>query len=285
MSILNHPRISDAYFFPQPNTCEEAIAVDIGDATLRCFHYRPHPELPTLVHFHGNGESVAGYVQRSFPSFISAELCGINVLMIEYRGYGGSSGSAELVTMLSDGAQVLKQLDISPNKVVVYGRSIGSLYAIELASRCCDLAGLVIDSGIANIRERFLDNLNLQRAVEGLNVEELEAEIAVHFDHRQKLSRYRGPLLLFHTENDGIIGLNHAERLFEWGVNASKELRVYYAGNHNTIFRENYHDILFSLRQFCQRAFPNAPWLPYSGERTLSASPAYVRVQSMVQKN
>lgn len=285
MSILNHPRICEAYFFPQPNRCPEAIAVDVGDAVLRCFHYCPHPELPTLVHFHGNGESVKGYVQGSFPAFISTELCGINVLMIEYRGYGGSSGAAELVTMLSDGARVLKALSIPPSRVVAYGRSIGSLYAIELASRCSDLAGLVIDSGIANIRERFLDNLNLQRAVEGLSIEELEAEIAVHFDHRQKLSRYRGPLLLFHTENDGIIHLNHAERLFEWGVDASKELRVYYVGNHNTIFRENYRDILFSLRLFCQRAFPDAPWLPYSGQHTLPASPAYVRVARAVEEN
>lgn len=281
MSLLNHPRIQQAYFFPQATFCTEAIDVAVGDITLRCLYYRPNPELPTLVHFHGNGESVAGYVRQSFPTLVSRELCGINVLMIEYRGYGGSTGDAELVTMLSDGESVLNKLSVPPRNVVVYGRSIGSLYALELANRCSDLAGLVIDSGIANIRERFLDNLNLRLAVEGLDEKLIEAEIAIHFDHRAKLARYPGPILLFHTENDGIISVDHAERLFAWGVTQRKELRVYHTGNHNTIFRENFRDMLYSLRNFCQMIFPDAAWLPYSGQSNGPASPAYVRVHRM----
>ncbi|MCC6509645.1 MAG: hypothetical protein IT423_11090, partial [Pirellulaceae bacterium] len=80
MSILNHPAINQAYFAPQRRRCEEAIEVDVGNAVLRCYHYCPHPELPTLVHFHGNGEAIAHYVHGEFPQFFSDELGGMNVL-------------------------------------------------------------------------------------------------------------------------------------------------------------------------------------------------------------
>lgn len=279
MSILNHPDISQAYFFPQSDVYSEATKVVLESATLRCAHYCPHPDLPTLIHFHGNGESVAAYERSSFASFLSRELCGVNVLMMEYRGYGKSSGKPELVSMLSDGEGVLRKLNLSPAQTIAYGRSIGSLYAIELANRWPDLAGLVIDSGIADIRERFLDNPRLQQASAGLDFAEIESEIVKHFDHQAKLTRYANPLLVLHTENDGLIQPHHAERIYQWSGSKCKQLRMYYTGNHNTIFRENYRDMLYALRELCLDIFPDAPWLPFQGQCTAPASAAYVRVE------
>ncbi len=279
MSILNHPAISKAYFFPQAIRCNEAIEVDIGEATLRCLNYRPNPELPTLVHFHGNGESVAHYVRGGFPPLFSEELCGINVLMIEYRGYGGSTGEVELVSMLADGQSVLQQLGIDPAKSIACGRSVGSLYAIELAHRCPSLAGLVIDSGIADIRERFLAYPQIRQTLEKFENTEVESDIRKHFDHPEKMRSYKGPLLLLHTQNDGIIDSSHAERLYDWAGTTNKELRIYADGNHNTIFPQNYRDMLFSIRLLCQAAFPNARWKHFNGRSNSRAAPSGVRVR------
>ncbi len=106
--------------------------------------------------------------------------------MIEYRGYGGSSGEPDLVSMLDYGQAVLKVLCIAPAVVVAYGRSIGSLFAIELSRRCPHLAGMVIDSGIADIQERFLAQPRIREVLEGLGHTEVEAEMGRYFDHQAK---------------------------------------------------------------------------------------------------
>jgi hypothetical protein len=56
-------------------------------------------------------------------------------LFVEYRQYGGASGEAKFVAILADGESVMQAAVILPEKAVVFGRSMGSLYANELASR------------------------------------------------------------------------------------------------------------------------------------------------------
>jgi len=43
--------------------------------------------------------------------------------------------------------------------------------------------------------------------------QDLFAEVKRYFDHKKKLSSYSGPLLVMHTENDGMIDISHAERI------------------------------------------------------------------------
>ena len=84
------------------------------------------------------------------------ESFGLNTLFVEYRQYGASTGKAQLVAMLGDGNAAMKAAGLEPEKVIVFGRSIGSLYAIELADRQRNIAGLIIESGIADPSEQFL---------------------------------------------------------------------------------------------------------------------------------
>lgn len=256
MSILNRPEFSSAYFFPVTNRCESVVEVNMGDAILRCHYHRPNANGPTLIHFHGNGEAVEPYVTGKFPDLVEQTTRGMNTLMIEYRGYGGSTGTAELVSMLPDGENVLKALNIDPARSIAYGRSIGSLYAIELASRCPTLAGLVIDSGIADIRKPFLEAPNAPRIIEELGVHEVQSEIDAWFNHQEKISRYAGQLLLLHAKHDRLIDVEHAYSLHRWATSATKELRVYDKGDHNTIFPINHYDMMESLSWMAEKLFP-----------------------------
>jgi len=256
MTILNNEAINSIYFYPQASRCEDAIEVDVGDAVLRCHYHRPNPRHPTLVHFHGNAEAVAPYVSGEFPNLVQSSTCGMNTLMIEYRGYGGSTGDVEMVSMLSDGEAVLKALNVDPAQSIAYGRSIGSLYAIELAHRCPTLAGLVIDSGIADIRKPFLEHPSVLDKLESLDMNEVETEIETWFNHEKKISQYTGDLLLFHTKLDGLIDVDHAYSLNRWATSSTKQLRVYDNGNHNTIFQVNHSDMMDSIGYMAERLFP-----------------------------
>lgn len=244
-SILDLPAISGRYLFPQNRSLKRPSVIQVNNIELACFERIVDERGLTLVHFHGNGESVSDYVP--FMADIFQDM-GLNQLFIEYRAYGGSSGQAQLVAMLADGQSVLQAAGIEPGKAVVFGRSIGSLYAIELAYREPNIAGLIIESGIADPCERFLNYAELRSS--GISESDVRAEAAKHFNHELKLSSYTHPLLILHTENDGLIDISHAERNYQWAGSKQKQLVKFPRGNHNTIFQANMSQYLVAVREF-----------------------------------
>lgn len=108
---------------------------------------------------------------------------GLNSLFVEYREYGRSTGKAQLVAMLGDGEAAMKAAGIPAEKAIVFGRSIGSLYAIELAYRQPTIAGLILESGIADPSERFLTYADLESA--GLHKADVLAAAEQHFSHQR----------------------------------------------------------------------------------------------------
>ena len=98
--ILNHPLISQRYFFPRHVSLSDPTWIESNEERLACWFYKIHPSPhPTLVHFHGNGEVVADWIDF-FQSL--AKQLGINLLLVEYRGYGESTGRPQLVSQLDD---------------------------------------------------------------------------------------------------------------------------------------------------------------------------------------
>lgn len=244
-SILDHQAISGKYLFPQDRKLRRPLWISVNNVKLACYRKMIDPSAFTLIHFHGNGEAVADYVPFMTDVF---EEMDVNQLFIEYRDYGGSSGQAELVAMLDDGEAVMQAVGIAPESAIVFGRSIGSLYAIELAYRQPSIAGLIIESGIADPSERFLTYADLEFS--GISESDVRVEVAKYFDHQLKLSSYTNPLLIMHTENDGLIDISHAERNFEWAGSKQKSLVRFPKGNHNSIFPSNKKHYIAAVTEF-----------------------------------
>ena len=244
-SILDNPAISGHYLFPQDRTVDDPFMVKADGAELACYRRIVDPEAFTMTHFHGNGEAVADYVP--FMADLFADM-GVNSLFVEYRNYGESTGEAKLVAMLGDGEAAMIAAGVPPEKAIIFGRSIGSLYAIELAHRQPNIAGLIIESGIADPSERFLAYADLESA--GFNEDDVKTEVNRYFNHKNKLSEYTHPLLIVHTENDGLIDISHAERNHKWAGSRQKRLIRFPKGNHNTIFGTNKKEYLDAVGSF-----------------------------------
>lgn len=60
--FLDHPELTARYFYPWPNRFENPFFVEGDGFRLGCRYLKISDELPTIIHFHGNGESVAAYV-------------------------------------------------------------------------------------------------------------------------------------------------------------------------------------------------------------------------------
>lgn len=137
------------------------------------------------------------------------------------------------------------------SRTFVFGRSLGSIYAIELAARYPRLAGLILESGIADPLERLLLRVSPEEL--GATLGEVTAEVRRLFDHQQKLSRYQGPLLVLHAAHDTLIDASHARRNYAWAAGRDKELRLLPHGDHNSIFTDNREEYLDALRALLAR--------------------------------
>jgi pimeloyl-ACP methyl ester carboxylesterase len=244
--LLDHPLISERYFFPRPSRPRARLDVDAGDATLACALHRADPEGHTVVHFHGNGEVVADW-QEGFDDAVGR--LGWDLLLAEYRGYGASTGQPRLGRMLDDVAPVLRMAG-PPGRLVVFGRSVGSLFALEAVARFPGVAGLLLESAIADPLERLL--LRVEPGELGVDAASFQAAVAARLDHRAKMGRYGGPVLILHARHDGLIDLSHAERLAAW-AGGPVTLRVFEAGDHNSILAENEEGYLEAVGSFLRQ--------------------------------
>ena len=244
-NILDSQSVSGRYLFPQSRRVIHPFMVKVDGAELACNRQIIDPARFTLVHFHGNGEAVADYVPWMAYELSSL---GLNSLFVEYRQYGDSTGKAQLVAMLGDGEAVVSAAGIAPERVIAFGRSIGSLYAIELVSRQPSIAGLILESGIAEPSERFLKYADLSST--SITANDVVAAARRSFNHQSKLSNYKNPLLILHTEHDNLVDISHAERNYQWSASQQKKLVRFSDGDHNSIMEWNQREYFKALQDF-----------------------------------
>jgi pimeloyl-ACP methyl ester carboxylesterase len=246
--ILDHPIISERYFFPRATTIPRPVWVECEGARLACAYHETDAEAQTLVHFHGNGEVVADYLD-GFPELITRMGC--NCFLAEFRGYGGSTGIPQLGRMLEDVQQTIAAIKQPHDQLILFGRSVGSLFAIKAAGLFPDVAGLILESAIADLLERLL--LRVRPEELGTTRSGLATAVTQAIDIQQTLSRFTKPTLILHTRHDGLIDASHAERLADWCA-GPVQLEIFPQGSHNDIMSVNgpryfalVHDFIKSL--------------------------------------
>lgn len=234
VTILDHPIIAERYFYPRAAPLSDPYWIEAADGSrLACAYQAVNPEAPTVVYFHGNGEVVADYVP-DFPAWMAQ--AGYNLLLAEYRGYGMSTGTPALAGMLNDVPAILTQLGIPDRKLVLFGRSIGSLYALHGVFTHPQIAGLILESGVAGISERFFMRVRPDEL--GTSKDHIIELLKQHFDYAEKLRGFQGKTLILHTRFDELVPVHHAEALYA-AAPQPKQLHIFERGGHNDIFYYN----------------------------------------------
>lgn len=243
-SVLDHPLVSKRYFFPRKKAFDKPFWVDCGDAKLGCYYLRNHPGSKTFIHFHGSGEIVADNTEQFAPIIDSM---GYNCFLSEYRGYGMSDGVPSLVKMMADVEQIILAIGEKPENLILFGRSLGSVYAIHAAYLFPEIAALIIESGIANPMQRLLNRIRPQEI--DSTKEQIKAAVAADINHKKKLAVYKNPMLIMHTQHDGLTDVSHARHLYEW-TSGPKTLKIFEHGDHNSILFLNFHEYFEVIRNF-----------------------------------
>ncbi|MGD8396837.1 MAG: alpha/beta hydrolase [Candidatus Eiseniibacteriota bacterium] len=245
-TILDHSLIAERYFFPdrQRLTGDGTRRIELPGATLACYHHAPLAGALTVVHFHGNAEIVADHVGPIMEAF---EAIGLNVFFAEYRGYGDSTGTPALGTMLDDVPALLDATGIPTARMLLFGRSVGSLFALRAASCRPQAAGLVLESAIADPLERILMRVTPEEL--GRSRAELAEVAKCLLDHERILRGFERPVLVLHTRHDGLVDVDNARRLHDWAAGPSR-LRIFESGDHSTILRANHEAYFEELERF-----------------------------------
>lgn len=233
MEFLNSPLLAGRYFFPRPTRFDPVTLVTAGEATLSCWRSGPRPSGWSLVFFHGNGETVADWLDGPLPAL--AQQADAELFLAEYRGYGASTGAPRLLAMLDDVAAVRGALGGRDARTVVFGRSVGSLFAIEWVRRFPETAGLVLESGIHDVHERL--RLRVHPSELGVSEEAFLEACRQRFPFTEALGAWGGATLVLHTDDDELVDVSHALRNAAAARRAT--LRRYPRGGHNGILAYN----------------------------------------------
>ncbi|MEZ4393898.1 MAG: alpha/beta fold hydrolase [Polyangiales bacterium] len=235
-SIFDDPRFNASLFFPsklplRPVAGARDLWVEVDGARL---HLRAH-DAPgaavTLLLFHGNGETVPDYDQaaRAFADV------GAALAVVDYRGYGASTGAPTLRACLADALPALDALlAAAPGPVVVMGRSLGGGCAAELAKTPRPrVVGYVFESAPGDV-------LGILRR-RGVHLDALPEDDAAAFSPLPKLARCETPALVLHGACDTLIPLSEGEASFAALASAQKSLAVVPEAGHNDLsFRPEY---------------------------------------------
>lgn len=249
-STLDHPLISERYFFPRGYAVPNPTWVETADGERLACYAEDSGNPFVVVFFHGNGEVVADYVPHFVDCF--AEV-GADAFMAEYRGYGKSTGTPQLGAMLDDVEAIFDAIDRPAEEIIVFGRSVGSIYAIEFAHRYPDVVGLVLESGIADPLERIM--MRASPAELGVSEPDLKAIFDARLNHMAKLKGRTKPTLVMHAQNDSLVDVSHAVRLAS-APPSNCRLVLFDEGDHNTIFavnKDRYMDEVGELIATCFR--------------------------------
>ena len=184
----------------------ERVSLATGDGLSLAAWWRPPtmPDRPTLVHFHGNGGHI-GHRGVKMRPYLDA---GFGLLMVEYRGYGGNPGRPTEQGLYRDGRAALAHVDaagIPRDRLVLYGESLGSGIAVQLASEG-RAAAVILESPYTSMA-----------AAAAHHYPWLPARPLIHdrYDSLAKIARIGAPLLVLHGERDRVVPVRMARALMD----------------------------------------------------------------------
>jgi hypothetical protein len=204
---------------------EDLTLTAIDGARLHAWFLPGRAAAPVTVLFlHGN----AGNISHRFDKLAVLRALGADVLIVDYRGYGRSTGRPDEGGTYRDADAAYEHLTgkraLDPHRLVLYGESLGAAVAVDLAARR-PVGGLIMESAFSSAVEVGRELFPF-----------LPASLLVRnrYDNVAKIGRVRAPVLLLHSRDDEFFGWHHPQRLYE-AAHPPKQL-IELRGGHNDAF-------------------------------------------------
>jgi len=195
----------------------------------------------SLLVCHGNAGNVSHRLDRAL--LLQSRLK-LDVLLFDYRGYGASEGSPYEEGTYRDARAAYRWLvarGIGPERVVLFGESLGSAVALQVAVEV-EARALVLESPFASIPE-------MARAVYPFLP--VWPFVRTRYDNVAKVGRLRMPLLVLHGDRDEVVPFTQGRRVFD----AAPEPKTFFAipgASHNDTYLVGGEAYWQALRAFLE---------------------------------
>lgn len=211
-------------FLPQPSTYQDnnqILKLTTKDGVKISAVYLPNPQAKfTILYSHGNAEDLG----EISPILAELRNLGFAVFAYDYRGYGTSEGNPSEKTAYKDidaaYDYLTQKLGVSPERIILYGRSVGGGPSVDLASRQ-PVGGLILEN-------TFVSTF---RVVTQITLFPFDK-----FNNIEKIKKVRSPVLVMYGKADTVIPFWHGEKLFAAANEPKMFLAIETAGHNN--FRE-----------------------------------------------
>lgn len=232
LSLFDTPMFNAMLFYPRRDRTpaprgarDRFVEVEPGVRLHLRTHERPGTRAACLL-FHGNGEVVADYDDAA-DTFAEA---GLALSVVDYRGYGQSSGTPTLRSMIDDARPSFDAFaaELGDRPLVVMGRSLGGICAAFLSAEALPgVVGFIFESAASDL-------LGVARR-RGVPEALLSAQDRATFDPLLRAQRCPLPALVLHGARDDLIHPDEARSLHATLGSPRKELVWVPGRGHNDL--------------------------------------------------
>lgn len=230
-SIIFHP--TRTYHKPLPFLEIEEFFINTPDGeSLHAWWRESEEDKGTIIFFHGNAGNLSHRVERVrwFGKM------GYNLLSIDYRGYGKSTGKIGSENDIYVDAQAaydyaLEEKGIPEEDIILWGRSVGGAPAIDLAQDK-KIKALVCEStfySAVDLGETFYPYLPIDRFLK------------YRFENNKKIKNVTAPILITHGGNDKVIPYAQGRKLYQAAPEPKSFIEIK-GGGHGTSKIGDYQD-------------------------------------------
>ena len=152
-------QMDDKFYFPNKiinpiSLPHEEFSLKVEQDSITGIFFKKENPNATLVFLHGAGGNVT-YFQKMATPFLNANY---QVIMVDFRGYGKSSGTPTHLNVAKDGQQFFDYLknrkEIKNTKIILYGQSLGTQIATHLAKENSkDISMLILDGAFTSFTD------------------------------------------------------------------------------------------------------------------------------------
>ncbi|MEO5943409.1 MAG: alpha/beta fold hydrolase [Ferruginibacter sp.] len=201
-------------------------------------HFTVTKPLGLILYFHGNTRSIKGWARyaKDFARY------NYDVVLVDYRGFGKSTGDRNEKDMLKDMQFVYDTLAVqyTEHHIIVYGRSLGSGFAAKIASDNMPRY-LILDSpyfSFAKAIERFLPILPIRFLLRyQLRTDKWIKHVNCH-------------TYIIHGTKDRLIPISNSEKLQALNPKKITLIRIVGGGHNNLPSFNEYHNIIRDILQY-----------------------------------
>ena len=199
-----------------------------------------------LIWYHGNAGNIG---DRLHNARWFVDRLGVDVVLVDYRGYGRSQGRPDEGGLYLDGLAIydaVRARSVRADHIVLFGRSLGGAIAIETSLRR-PAGALVLESAFRSIRALAREHYWF---VPG-------AVIRTRMDNESKIGRVELPTLVLHGDRDTIVPPAHGRRLFELAARPAR-FHVIAGAAHNDTYLVGGEPDAEAWRTFLREALGSA---------------------------